>query len=203
MRKILSIIVVVVVVGIIIAVVNNSGKLDSSDSTAPGSTPLTAEQQKALEQDKAAVVSTTTASRYVHPRLGFSFEKPEGYTVGAIRGDDGSETLIVQSANSGSAQNGFQIFINPLDEPLEITPNVIKSELPGTSINNAQAIELDGRGKGMMFSSNNDAFGGKSYEIWFINPEPSGVGAAGHLYQITSYAEFASQLQKIIGTWKF
>lgn len=196
MRKILFVIAGVAVVGIIlaVAVTKKDSPVGAQDDASP---VLTVEEQKEVEQDKAAVVSAPAAARYVHPRLGFSFEKPQDYTVGALKGDDGSETLIVQPT-VGDAKKGFQIFINPLAEPLELTPSVIKSELPGTSVNNAQAIVLDGKGKGMMFSSNNEAFGGKSFEIWFTDG-----GAGSHLYQITSYASFATQLQQIIGTWKF
>jgi hypothetical protein len=158
-------------------------------------TPLTVEEQEELQKDQAAVVSTVTATRYVHPRLGFSFQKPEGYTVGSLKGDDGSETLIVQPSSSSNNKKGFQVFITQLDTPIELTPNLIKSELPGTSVNNAQKIVLDSKGKGIMFASNNDAFGGKSFEIWFSDGTT--------MYQISSYSEFATELQGIIGTWKF
>ncbi len=155
----------------------------------------TAAEQEALRQDQAAVVSTVSAARYVHPRLGFSFQKPEGYTVGLLKGEDGSETLVVQPASAVSVKKGFQIFITQLDAPIDLTPNLIKSELPGTSVINAQKITLDSKGRGMMFESNNDAFDGKSFEIWFSD------GIA--LYQISSYAAFSADLQRIIGTWKF
>jgi len=157
--------------------------------------PLTEEEIAELKQDQAAVVSTTAAIRYVHPRLGFSFSKPEGYTVGSIKGDDGSETLIVQPSGASDGKKGFQIFITTLDAPVTLDPNFIKSELPGTSVNNAQKIVLDSKGNGIMFSSNSDAFGGKSYEIWFNN--------GTQMYQVSSYSEFANELQGIIGTWKF
>lgn len=157
--------------------------------------PISAEEAVALAQQKAAVSQNTAAARYTHPGLGFSFEKPEGYVVGSIPNQDGTITLIVQPTDLKRNQEGFQIIASALDGPLELTPTLIKSELPGTTVSNPQKIVLDEIGKGIMFTSNNEAFGGKSFEIWFV--------ASGHVYQITSYAGFASQLQSIIGTWKF
>lgn len=193
MKKIIIIVGIVVVAGLVIASTRSNPGKDSSQAQNDGA-PLTVEEQKVVEQDKAAVVSTTAAVRYTHPRLGFSFEKPEGYTVGSIKGDDGSETLVVQPSG-GNAKQGFQIFINPLDEPLDLTPQTVQRELPGTAVDNPLRITLDGVKNAMMFGSNNESFGGKSYEIWFATNS--------YVYQVTSYAEFAKQLQQIIGTWKF
>ena len=155
---------------------------------------LTAEEEQEVSLQKAAILPDTAASRYTHPVLGFSFEKPEGYTIGVIPGNNDEQTLIVQPT-SGDVQKAFQIIIMPLDEPLTLSPDVVTSALPGTTVNTPLAITLDGDGKGMMFASNNDAFGGKSYEIWFTTDS--------HLYQITSYKDFEEQLKSIIGTWKF
>lgn len=167
---------------------------DTSYRSDQAAVAPTAEEQKTLADTKAAVSSDTKAVRYSHPTLGFSFEKPEGYTVGAIPGENGAQTLVVQPT-SGAATQGFQIVISPLDAPMTITPALVQKELPGTAVGNPKNIVLDKVGKGMMFSSNNEAFGGKSYEIWFTT--------STHLYQVTSYASFASQLQAIIGTWQF
>lgn len=167
-----------------------SNATDMSDQ----SVSITPEQQQEVARDKAAVVSAPAAALYTHPRLGFSFQKPNGYTVGSLKNPDGSETLVVQP-QSGQAHEGFQIYITPLDSPLEITPAQIQKDLPGTAINNPQKIVLDTIGTGMMFGSNNQAFGGNSFEIWFTVHD--------YLYQISSYGAFARELQQIIGTWKF
>lgn len=215
MKKILIILGILVLAGIGYKAYTSytSDKTYQSDTTdqSNAAVTLTAEEQAELDLDKQAISSETKAARYTHPRLGFSFEKPAGYTVGALK-DDSGETLLVQktsvipnategsnSLDSSQAQNdsrkGFQIYITALDAPMELTPNLIKSDLPGTSVNNPLQINLDNKAKGIMFSSNNDAFGGKSFEIWFV--------AQNNLYQISSYAEFATTLQQIIGTWKF
>jgi hypothetical protein len=195
MKKIIILIGIVFVLVVIYGVAMDKMKERPSDDVDSGElTALsTAEELKEIQQDRDAIVSAIAAVRYRHPRLGFSFEKPEGYTVGLLKGDDGSETLIVQPAN-GNAKQGFQIFMSPVDSALSITPQLVQKELPGTAVIKPLSIELDGR-KGMMFESNNDAFNGRSYEIWFSDTKT--------VYQVTSYAEFASELQRIIGTWRF
>ncbi len=199
--KLILIVGAVVVVGGIVLLSLRSSHPESTDQTAgmdSGSAVGMTEEEKQVVADQKAAVSTTTAEqRYASAKYGFSFNKPAGYTVGALN-DGTGDTLLVQPATAGS-NSGFQIYITPIDEPTTITPNLIKSQLPGTSVNNAQNIVLDGKGKGLMFASNNEAFGGSSFEIWFVYPNKAG----GNLYQITSYGSFAAQLQAIIGTWKF
>lgn len=188
--------IVVVVVAVVMRM--RTGDVQTGDTTSAGATPvvLTQEEVKQVEDQKAALApASPVTERYVHPTIGFSFEKPQGYSVGAIADAAGSQTLVVQPQAGGATDAGFQIYITPLDAPIDLTPTLIKSELPGTSVNNAQKIVLDSVGKGMMFGSNNASFGGKSYEIWFTGK--------GYLYQVTSYASFATTLQNIIGTWKF
>lgn len=198
-KKLIIIVGFVVLAGLIYVVFTNN-KTNPAGAPVEDSVAMTSEEQAAAAAEtvaqQAAVSSVKEAVRYSHKAPDFSFDKPEGYTVGALPGEDGGQTLVVQkSVGSGTSYSGFQIVITPLDEPMTLTPDLIKSDLPGTSVSGAQKISLDGKGNGMMFSSNNESFGGKSFEIWFATPT--------HLYQITSYAGFAPELQKIIGTWKF
>lgn len=193
MKKILGVIAIVIILFILVRTFSSVTPTTQVPDEEV-SVPLTAEEQQGVAEQKAAVSSSTQSGRYTHPVIGFSFEKPAGYTVGVVPGSDGSQTLIVQP-KSGNLRQAFQIVISPTEQAIDLTPNLIKTELPGTSVSNAQKILLDSRGKGIMFASNNDAFGGKSYEIWFSTDT--------HLYQVTSYGEFGAQLQGIIGTWKF
>ncbi len=154
--------------------------------------------------DESNWSNSPAPTRYTNAKYGFSFEKPAGYSIGAVP-DAIGETLVVQSGATplvpstpeGNAVKGlgFQIYITPLDEPVELTPAFIKTDLPGTSVVNPLKIKLDDKADGIMFESNSSAFGGKSYEIWLTYN--------GRLYQITSYASFAEELKKIVGTWKF
>jgi len=140
------------------------------------------------------IESSAKAVRYTHPMYGFSFEKPDGYTVGSFNDGQGGETVVVQKTSNDVAKSGFQIYIYDALEPVELTPQLIKEELPGTNVNNPKKIILDGA-PGIMFDSNSSSFEGSSFEIWFIHQ--------GFVYQISSYSEFASELQNIIGSWKF
>jgi hypothetical protein len=192
MKKIIGITGAVAALIVIGLFAKSGGFIGSSNE--PVNVPLTAEEQQEVAEQKAAISPATQSGRYTHPGIGFSFDKPAGYTVGVVTDADGSQTLIVQPLG-GDVRKAFQIFISPIEEAVELTPSLIKAELADVSVLNAQKIVLDSRGKGMMFESNNDAFGGKSYEIWFSTDT--------HLYQVTSYREFASELRSIIGTWKF
>jgi len=168
---------------------------NAADTSAASDEAVTQENAVSVAQQKAALSQSTAAARYTHPQLGFSFEKPEGYTVGSLPGENGTITLVVQPSHAAGSKEGFQIIASSFDGSFDLTPATIKKELPGTAVVNPQKIVLDEIGKGIMFSSNNEAFGGKSFEIWFT--------AKNYVYQITSYADFAAQLQAIIGTWKF
>ncbi len=189
--------------------------LDDSNATTTSNSAPDAAEQEANAQAEAAVNSNPAPLRYENKQYGFSFDKPEGFTVGALHEDAGDSILVQPSAPAVTASSsaavqdpahsGFQIYISALDAPMELTPDLIKTEIPGISVNNAERINLDGKGKGMMFYSNSDSFGGKSFEIWFVvSPDKTNpTNKTDLLYQITSYASFAPQLQKIIGTWKF
>ena len=151
------------------------------------------EQAQILQQEReVGVLSQLAAARYEHKNPDFSFEKPEGYVVG-VSEQEGNEVLLVSKAQEST--QGFQVLISRPDERVELTPTFIQSALPGMLVQAAKKVAIDGKGVGIMFESNNEAFGGASFEIWFM--------ADGYLYQVSSYDSFAAELQKIIGTWKF
>jgi hypothetical protein len=136
----------------------------------------------------------SSSKKYSNTEYGFSFEYPSSFTVGQFYDGEG-ESIVVQEASSTSSKSGFQVYVSSVEAPVEITPELIKKELPGTLVSNPQKIELDGKDKGMLFSSNSPAFDGKSAEIWFYYQ--------GRVYQVTSYPEGAQKMMEIIGTWKF
>ena len=183
---------------------DTSDRTDTADRSDTTNRTDTADRSDTTDVSAADLQPAPAAARYVNKRYGFSFDKPDGYTVGAVTEGEG-EMILVQSNKtdtSDKSYSGFQIFITPLDQPVELSPEFIKKDLPGTAVNNPQAILLDGKGKGMMFESNNEAFGGRSFEIWFVY-KPQINADTTYLYQITSYASFAPELKKIIGSWKF
>jgi hypothetical protein len=157
-------------------------------------TDLASRDKNVLGEDGSGrIEEMETVKKYVNSFYGFSFEYPKEFTVGQF-GDGAGESIVLQSAGS-SARSGVQIFVSPVDSPIELTPSVIQKELPGTEVKNAKKIELDGKAKGIIFESNNPAFDGKSAELWFYY--------SGNVYQVTSYPEGANKMTEIMGTWKF
>lgn len=138
--------------------------------------------------------AVAVAGTYEHPDDLFTFVKPAGYSVARSVDGDGRDVLLIQPA-AGTLQEAFQIGITELEYPFEVTPDLIRQEIPDITISDAKQIVLDEEGKGVMFGSNNPAFDGASFEIWFTTKT--------HLYQVSSYAAFGDELQAIIGTWKF
>lgn len=130
--------------------------------------------------------------RYRNSEYGFSFVYPGTLSVGQFS-EGGGETIVLQGETD--SQRGFQVYIFPVNEPVLLTPGFIEADLPGTLVSKPQKIELDGKAEGIMFESNNAAFGGRSFEIWFYY--------GGFVYQATSYSHQASLMQEIIGTWRF
>ncbi len=167
---------------IIILIILGLGIFFSLKSTPPVSPEI--------QKETAALEENVSANRYENEKYGFSFEKPEGYTVGATR-DDFGEVLVVQNMKTNS---GFQIYITPADSDTKITKSQIEADLPGTKVLNSKTVNLDGA-SGLSFDSNNSAFGDKSFEVWFTYKN--------YLYQVSSYQSFSPELQKIIATWKF
>lgn len=130
--------------------------------------------------------------RYTNSEYGFSFFYPSILSLGQFSESNG-ETIVLQGERA--AQSGFQIYVFPVTEPVVLTPGFIEADLPGTVVTKPQKIELDGKAQGIMFESNNPAFSGKSFEIWFYYN--------GFVYQATSYLDQASLMQQVIGTLRF
>jgi hypothetical protein len=124
---------------------------------------------------------------YTHPSLGFTFKYPEGFKIGDLP-DDTGETILVQ--NNGQ---GFQIYTRPLEQQVEITADLVKSDLPDMVVENPFQIDISGT-RALVFDSKNDS-GEKTGEIWFWNN--------GTLYQISTPQEFAKTLAEIIKTWQW
>jgi len=135
---------------------------------------------------------------FTHPTLGFTFSYPKEYKVGGFVEDAATQTILVQPKDESAAglpdNAGFQIYINPFDEDIELDPARILQDIPDLKIAAPQKVALDGV-NGVAFISDNPAFGGKSREIWIVH--------GGYIYQISSYLEFSPWLEQIVGTWKW
>jgi len=131
-------------------------------------------------------------SRYQNQKYEFSVDFPNSLTLGNFAEGE-AHIFIFQSTRE--TRDGFQIMVSQLDEPLELTPETIAKDIPDLRIENPKKILLDNQGRGIMFTSDNESFGGNSREIWFVYHN--------FLYQVSSYGEFAPQLEAIINTWTF
>ena len=141
---------------------------------------------------------------YKNSQYGFSFQKPEGYTVGEFDQDEGKMILVQMSkmpldtknaVSKGILDIGFQILISPFDEAdAVITKARINKEIPDMKVENSAEI-LVADSKGLQFESNNSAFSGKSFEVWFVR--------GTDLYQISGYIESEQVIKDTLNSWKF
>jgi hypothetical protein len=118
------------------------------------------------------------------------FEYPENYSVGEFDEAKG-RTILIQDADENT---GMQILVSDFDEPnLQLTPERIKQDIPDLNIENPQELKIDGKVTGILFASNN-AISQESVELWFVYRDK--------LYQISSFREHATLVQKVIETLK-
>ena len=123
---------------------------------------------------------------YANPDYGFSFKYPAGSIVYAMPYGDG----IAITVNDKNAGKGFQITIQPFDEPMDaLTAERVRKDLSDLPINNPEETTVGGEGKGISF--NNDS----SKHIWFI--------ARGNLYQATSPLDSQRLLLAVMNTVSF
>lgn len=147
----------------------------------------------ASEEDIAAIPSYVYTQTYTHPTLGFSFKHPDTFSVSTIPNDDGSEAIIVQNITTNI---GVQILVTSFEgEDIDLTPDIIKTDIPDLAVKDAQEVLIGENRKGLAFLSDNEAFGGKSREVWFV--------FRGNLFQISTYAELDPFLRGLFGTWQF
>lgn len=160
------------------------------DGTAPeeqeGDRILNDQEGRATENGSS--VSEFTEN-YRSEKYGFSFRYPDGFTISELD-EDGGELIVVSRPES---EQSFQIFIVPWDRGA-ITARRILEDVPGLVIESPQEVILSDGNPGLIFWSG-DASVGKTREVWFAR--------AGHLYQVTTFAEFDSWLAGIMSTWKF
>jgi hypothetical protein len=138
-----------------------------------------------------APLSAAESVPYTNQADGFSFVPPAGLTVTELPDDtgDGIDTFIIQDA---LAQHGVQLLVIPLDDPSPLTPARIEDET-GLTPSNVEAVEEPA--PGLSFTSDNDAWGGTSSDIWFIH--------AGNVYELTTYPKDAALLRAIVASWHF
>lgn len=139
------------------------------------------------------IVVAPLTQKYTNDKLRFTFNYPEVYTVREVASEIGTSVLIEDEVSG----KGVQIYVTPYtDSDTTITQKRVENEVGDMSVIDPQPIVLGaGEGEGLAFKSDNQDFGGASREAWFI------VG--GHLYQISTYAEYDEFLKAVFATWNF
>jgi len=140
--------------------------------------------------DEIEEIEIVSEDVYFHQNPNFSFQKPEGFTIGEVDEGGGSKSIIVQNTDTGL---GFQIFVSPFDEDINVlTENRIRQDLPSLIIDKPQKIQVN-ESEGLAFVSQNQSFG-KSREVWFVHKS--------FLYQMSTYIESEALLQKVLETFE-
>ena len=160
------------------------------------SSPLIFNEEKSGEMDyaPAATSSSTSAQtkKYENAQYGFSFNYPTGFTIREFS-EEGRISLIIQNEETSQI---FQIYITPFnDKNFEVTSERIKRDIPDLPFSNSADVAVGGKANGVAFFSENEAFKGKTAEVWF---------ADGKLfYQATASVKDAELLEEIIKSWEF
>lgn len=148
----------------------------------------------AKSEDIAAISKYEYTETFTHTGYGFSFKYPKSFKVTSELQEEGEVILVVDTKTN----IGIQILVTVYDgTETTLTESMIHENIPDIKISEPQELLLGGgeAGKGLAFLSDNEAFGGKSREVWFI--------FRGNLYQISTYAVFDEFLKGLFATWHF
>lgn len=136
-------------------------------------------------------VSTKQARTYTDSDLSFSFTYPNDFTAKAS-GQPSSRLVLVSSSVDGQE---FQLYVIPFgDAPSSVTPERIKSDVPGIDMRNAKMITVAGGGQGVSFLSTVDGVDGDVRDVWFA--------LNGHLFQWSAPVGSEATMQAAISTLK-
>jgi hypothetical protein len=134
-------------------------------------------------------VIPTGYKEYKNDQYHFSVDYPEGLAPQEFH--DSGPGLIV-SFQSGAGQEGFQIYVAPVNGT-QVTPERFKLDEPSGVMKDAVDTTVDGM-VAKKFTSLDSSLG-ETWEIWFIKD--------GFLYEVTTYKQLDSWLDGIMQTWKF
>lgn len=129
---------------------------------------------------------------YTDKKGRFSFTYPEGFTVNVIKEDDNIDILTL---NKSSTDIGLQVRIIDAKEAVAITEDKIVADVPDMLVNEGVAVAINSKGKGLMFVSDSEDFGGNSREVWFSK--------GNFVYQLSAKMEYDDLAKTILNSWKF
>ena len=123
--------------------------------------------------------------------FGFTFNKPEGFSIDAYQQGEGQAIWIVSADGKGV----IQALVTPFElAGIEINKEYINAQFPGVLVQNERVVLIGGF-RGLFFESNNQAFGGDNIEAWFIS--------GNNLYQISGFKQNGSQIEQLMSSWRF
>ncbi|MDE2237221.1 MAG: hypothetical protein KGK30_04980 [Elusimicrobia bacterium] len=145
--------------------------------------------------ESSSLPQEALARSYSNPDYRFSLRYPAGLHVSSFANPSGQgDVVLIADLSTGI---GMQIVITPYagsgGAVSDITPAVIKENIPGVDMVDPQEVTLGSLGRGTAFMDG--AGPSASRQVWFA--------AAGHLYQISAPRDFDATLRNILGTWKF
>jgi hypothetical protein len=182
MKKTFIIIIVIVILGGVLYLskgffADKEDVLDNSGATA---------------EAIAEIASYNYSETFTSMGKDFSFKYPASFTVQVVPQDSG-EVILVQDIKTSI---GAQIVITPFEGgDIDITPELIRESVPDMEVSDPQEVLIGVNRKGLAFKSDNESFGGKSRDVWFVYK--------GKLYQITTYEELDEFLKGVFSTWSF
>lgn len=121
----------------------------------------------------------------------FSIDYPKGFKTTTYEPEEGIKIITFENSSSG-AEEAFQIFIMPFDEPGPLTKERIWLDLD-VEIENAENISVGGV-QALSFKGRDESLG-ETFEVWLIH--------SGKVYQVTAPFTFKDSLKEILKTWKF
>ena len=141
----------------------------------------------------AEIKSYQYTETHAQPAYNFSFKYPKEFMVSEVPDANGGDAILVQNT---ATNIGVQILVTPFEgQDINVTEAVIRGDIPDMQMSEAQEILIGDTRKGLAFVSDNESFGGKSREVWFVY--------GGNLYQISTYYELDGFLKGLFGTWEF
>jgi hypothetical protein len=135
---------------------------------------------------------------YTNQTLGFSFDYPDNFTPEELTND----SEITVTLHGADGKNGFQVIIDPYTEKTGLSLATIKNSAGVLVMENEKEISIgsDTKIKAFSFTLKNPSADPTDVtstinEVWFVRN--------GKLYQISNYADFEGNMDKILASVRF
>lgn len=155
-----------------------------------GNASLSENTSLGLGGERGTVENIGGAQKYTSEGFGFSFNIPNGYTVGEF--DEGGGRVVLVNAPEGGET--FQLFISSFGEsPESLTPERIQEDVPGLSIREPEELSMTGGQKVLTFIGEDATFG-VTREVWMVHK--------GNLFQIVTPISTQDALATLLESWE-